>query len=312
MVRSAKTRVLARLAAGLTALGSMVFDSVPAAAQELCLAGNTQTLASRCEPPRGAGSPRLAGHAATLGANAVIGGLTAGIAQASDGKPFWRGFVRGALGGSIVYSGKLVGGESFPASGLLGREISAVGSSMVANAATGRGTFEQIVLPVGPIRLHIQPSSSAPIHARVDLANLAVTAYTAAQPGLEFDWRSSLSSGTPVFTDYADRPWLARQSAGVIVVRDRDLPPELRRESMNSSLGHERVHVAQQDFNSIVWGGPSERKLLQHVPNGAQIHRFVEFRIDLLPWAAANALLRYDLRPWEWEAHFLTGQPELL
>jgi hypothetical protein len=249
---------------------------------------------------------------ATLGANAVIGGLTAGIAQASDRKPFWRGFVLGALGGSVVYSGKLVGGESFPASGLLGREISAVGSSMVANAATGRATFDQIVLPVGPVRVYIQPRSSTPLQAKVDVANLAVTAYTAAQPGLEFDWRSSLASGTPVFIDYADRPWLARQSAAVIVVRARDLPPESRRESMNNSLGHERVHVAQQDFNAIVWGGLAERKLLQQVPHGGQIHRFVEFRIDLLPWAAANALIRYELRPWEWEAHFLTGQPEIL
>lgn len=251
---------------------------------------------------------RSPGHLLALGVNGALGGLTAGIAQAWQGASFWKGFVRGAAGGSVAYSGKWTSSQVFFGSGFLGREVAAVGASMVINASEGLALLDRVVLPVGPVRLYVDRAAPAPLRARLDLPGAISTVYTAAQGDTELDWASTLSSGAPVFTTTGERSWLARHAAGVITVRDRQLSPETRREEMGTALRHERIHLVQYDFSAIVWGEPAERWLLTRAPYGVTLHRHATLGVDQALWGGIRFFIPYDQQPWEWEARLFTGQ----
>lgn len=232
--------------------------------------------------------------------NTALGGVTAGIAQAWQGTSFWKGFVRGAAGGSVVYSGKWTSTQNFFGAGLVGREVAAVGASMVANASEGRALLERVVLPVGPVRLHVNGTGANPLHGRVDLPNVISTVYTAALPNTRLDWSLTLSSGSPVFVHSGEQPWLGVHRAGVIVLKERN--------EMASTLFHERVHVVQYDFSATAWGEPGERWLLEQIPRGPTVHRYVALGLDNALWGGVRYLLPYDSQPWEWEARFFTAK----
>lgn len=261
-----------------------------------------------CEPRPAADAPRIAGHLATLGVNAALGGLSVGVSERMRGRGFWKGFASGAAGGSVIYVGKRIAADDFTGAGLLGRQVAAVGASMVANGSEGRGLLKRVVLPVGFVRVQVDRGASRPLGARIDLAGVAALGYAVARPDTELDWNSTLSSGSPVFVASGEHPWRAWHLAGVVILKDRRLPAEMRRAAMNTALGHERVHVVQHDFTAIVWGEPVQRQILGRIPGGAALHRYVDLRPDLAVWSGLTLLLPYDLRPWEWESHFLMGQ----
>jgi hypothetical protein len=228
--------------------------------------------------------------------NALLGGSTAAIRQKFQGGAFWDGLYKGSIGGSVSYLGKRIGGERFDGSGFLGREIAAVGASMVANGSEGRGILGRVVLPFGPLRLYIAPGESSTVRIKIDLPGAVLVGYTATRHSSTIDWRSSLSAGAPVFIGKTSPYSAGRQAAGVVLLRER----------ARYVLAHEQVHIGQYDFSFIAWGTPIERALWDRLPVGAGLGRYVDLGLDLVVRAGLDAMLRYDQRPWEWEAHFLS------
>ena len=106
-------------------------------------------------PNRVVSPPDWGGELAFLSGNAALGGLTAALIQELQGGSFWRAFLEGALGGAVVYGGKRIAVERFYAAGLVGRQVAAVGTSMVHNVSDGRGALERLVLPIGLARLYL-------------------------------------------------------------------------------------------------------------------------------------------------------------
>lgn len=235
-----------------------------------------------------------------LGVNSLLAGATAGVRRHLDGGSFRDGFAGGALGGALTYAGKRVSGERFAGAGLVGREVAAVGASMVLNASDGRGLLETVTLPAGPLRLHLDRSAPRPLQAKVDLPGVVATAYAATRAS-SIDWGASLTSGAPVFVVREQSLAGGRQVAGVILLRD-DTPGV-----MEESLAHERVHVAQYDFASIAWSRPAERALLRGSHRGSRISRHVDLGVHLPVQGILSLAIPYGSRPWEWEAHVLSN-----
>ena len=90
-----------------------------------------------------------------VGANALISGLTAGLSSLTRGRDFSPAFISGFFGGGLSYVGKMVSAADFTASGLLGRQLGAVGASAVRSAAFGNASLDTLFLPIGPFRLHV-------------------------------------------------------------------------------------------------------------------------------------------------------------
>jgi hypothetical protein len=209
----------------------------------------------------------------------------------------------------MVYAGKRVSVERFPGAGLLGRQMAAVGTSVVRNAAEGRSSFEVIALPVGPVRLYVGSDTLPKLRAKVDLLGLATTIYAALDPAAEWDSGASLSAGAPVFRI---RRWtegertVAQHFAGVVWLRDdhRDLINAEARAS--AFFAHERVHVLQYDFAFSAWSAPAEAVLLRRVVGSNEIARHVDLGLNALLFGALGSVVSYSSRPWEWEADAFT------
>lgn len=275
----------------------------PAAAQ--------RTLAQLTDGPE---APGWVGDFTLLAGNAVLGALTAGVLQALRGGSFQDGFARGALGGSVVYVGKRVAGERFDGAGLIGREIGAVGSSMVRNAAESQPTLSRFLLPVGPLALEVRRGQDAGVRPRVDVLTLGTVVWATLQPELELDWGSSLSAGMPVFRARGlaiafDGASVAGVTLpGTVILAD---PAFFPLEGAEGIFSHERVHVVQEEFLRIAWSAPLERWLLPRVPGGAWVHRNADLNTlglvgrVLLQGVGAATVRNF---PWELEADFLGGR----
>lgn len=282
----------------------------------VCLATAPLSAQVPCDPgfgdlcPVPESAPRWHGHAISLGVNAMLGGVTAGVGHSTKGTSFWRGFARGAAGGGLAYGGRWVGAQRFHGAGLLGRQAGAVGASLVNNAARGRGALDRIVLPVGPVRLYLQPAAHPQVRAKVDLAAVLAAGYVAAQEGSRLNIGSSLSAGAVVFAmpeEYtgprgAPIGVSAAHTAGVIWYRDWEGSD---RTSVEGILAHERVHVGQYDFLFTIWSEPAESWLSKRIPGAMRVHRYVDFGLHLPAWRALSAVVPYHARPWEREAYFL-------
>lgn len=251
-----------------------------------------------------------ADHLAALSANALLGGLTAGVIQELRGGSFQDGFTRGALGGGVVYAGKRAAAERFGGAGLLGRGVAALGSSVIRNAGEGRGSLDRLLLPVGPVRVAIAADSLPRVRAKIDLLTVFWIGYGIAEPALEFDAGRSLSAGAPVFVapgrdirwKGANRAVAGTVPAGVILLSDDDpvFDSPARRAT---TFAHERVHVLQYDQALVTWVDPLESWVLPKVPHGEFVRRHANV---LTPLIIAPFFLvgRYEARPWEAEARF--------
>jgi hypothetical protein len=280
----------------------------PAVVLALLLAAPAAAAAQFCKPDdlrcftgpdQRTGTRTLESQVAALAANVVLGGVTAGVGQWLRDGSFRRGFAGGAVGGGLVFAGKRVVGEEFDGAGFLGREVAAVGASVVANASEGRGLLERVTLPVGPVRLHLDRSAPSPLVARLDVPGAIATVYFATRAPL--DWRSSLSAGAPVFILREGDLAAGRHVAGVIRLRE-DLPSIMR-----ATLAHEQVHVAQYDFAFSAWSDPVEAKLLGWSRLGERWTRHLDLGLHLPVHGLLNAVVPYEHQPWEWEAHVLSN-----
>lgn len=300
-------RLLPRLTALAVVLSLLVHPSA--------VGGQSEYNRDSARPYDGAALPTWAGEAVLLGTNAALGGVSAGIFRELRGGSFWEGLRDGALGGAIAYAGKRITVERFEGAGLLGREIAAVGSSIVRNASAGQPALAEVVLPIGVGRLYLRrhyASAGAGLrhHFKFDLPTLITTAYLAARSDADLDLGASLSAGAPVFvTSEYSSPWgwVGYQAAGAVWLRDdTDAADDsnLRRPPV---LAHERVHVLQYDFAFLAWGDPAEQWLTDRLPGGEWIDHHLDLGVDLAGWGLANLIVPYQLRPWEQEAHFLSG-----
>lgn len=263
------------------------------------------------QPPCDERYPEWAGEMAVLGANALLGGVSAGVMQRLHGGSFSDGFVRGLVGGAVIYGGKRVAVERFGGAGLAGREIAAVGASMIRNIGEGRGMLEQIVLPVGPVRVYLQ-SSGPRVRVRADAHAVGWLLYGIYESELRFDAGMSVSAGTPVFVSDSRLILTGRDSThasglarpGVIIVADI---PAFGRENARRSFEHERVHVIQMDQIFLTMTDPVEDYAMLRVPVLRRIEPFLDINLssqllDLL----SGRIPRHLDRPWETEAIYLS------
>lgn len=255
--------------------------------------------------------PRWHGEALTLGVNAVLGGLTSGVLRHARGGRFRDGFAAGAAGGALTYGGKRLAAERFFGAGLLGRQAAAVGSSVTHNAARGDPALGRVVLPLGPVRVYLLDGGRS-ARARLDLASTVMTAAAALHPDNRFDAEASLSAGAPVFQRVAsarEAGWNGLQAAGVILVRHNPGDPSPGRaeeDRVSATAAHERIHVLQYDQTFLLWAAPVERWALSQRGWTRTLNRHVDLGLHVPVWAALNTLVRYEDRPWEREAFFLS------
>lgn len=253
-------------------------------------------------------APRWSGELASLGANAALGALTAGLVRELRGGSFSDGFVKGALGGVITYAGKRVAAERFDGAGLLGRQIAAVGSSATRNAGADVPLFQRLTLPFGPVWLEVQRESGTRLSARVDPVALGWIVHGVLEEDLDFEVGESLSSGAAIFRTNEklllfDTDTVAgTANAGVVFVAGIEAFGERRRDR---TAAHERIHILQQDQFAILWT----------VPLGEWAMRKSSFFAPIAPRIALNVsteIMRllaplfdsHEDRPWELEAIF--------
>jgi hypothetical protein len=262
-----------------------------------------------CRPGIPEPEPERGAHLATLGINGAIGGITAGVRRHARGGSFWRGFLHGAVGGAAVYGGKWLSAEPFWGAGLAGRQVAAVGASVVHNASEDRPLLEELMLPVGTARVVLRPDDPLAIRVRLDLIGTAISAYRALSPGSHFDLQASLSAGGPVFL--TDRPWHpgwhGNNTGGVIVLLREDVSRPTTSLEPNQVFAHDRVHLLQYDQLAHTVGAPVERWLLRRVPGGSRLAQHVDLGLVMVPVLLLNAVIPYETRPWEREAHLLSG-----
>lgn len=234
---------------------------------------------------------------ATAGVNALLGGATVAVSRMIQGEPAWQGFWTGLLGGAAVYMGKRVAVEAFGGAGFLGREIASVGGSMIRNASAGRAALDELVLPVGPVRLYISDAGVVP---RLDLATVAVTSVYMLGHDARIDPLESLSSGAVVLRGNTPAPGL---SAAGVVLAWSELPPS----EGPRLLAHERVHVVQYDQAFLSWTEPAERWLSGRVQEQPGFLHNVDLGgLALGVQTGLNLTFDYGSRPWEREAYFLS------
>lgn len=182
------------------------YPAVALVGAALLLAG-CATTTSPVPPRQGTTVPpgqdvRLAVYNVALGA--VVGGVGA-LANGDDGpalRRLARGAGRGAVGGTVAYSGKWALGEisrtgqlayAWPA-----RLLHDAGTSVVENAAHDRPPLDRLASHLGFVRLDVRPASGD-VRARLLPLNAVAFGVMLADDGSAFDLRRTLALTTPVF-----------------------------------------------------------------------------------------------------------------
>ncbi|HUG42286.1 MAG TPA: hypothetical protein VMM12_17615 [Longimicrobiales bacterium] len=236
-------------------------------------------------------------EANTLAVNALLGGATAAVVQMAKGGPVWDAFWTGALGGGTAYAGKRVAVEEFAGAGFLGRQIASLGGSLVRNATAGRPLLEEVVLPLGPVRLYV--SKAAGVQPRLDVATLMAGAAFVIAYDARLDPAASLSAGALVFRGSGPTPGMSGAGATMVWA-------EMPEEEGPRLMAHERVHLLQYDQAFLSWADPLERWIAARAGAGAAVLRHFDFGGVVLGARVGLGLaLEYSDRPWETEAYFL-------
>lgn len=245
------------------------------------------------------------------GANALLGGFTSGVVSWVRGGSFLEGLGAGALGGSVQYVGKRVSTSALPGAGLAGGVVGAVGSSMVRNGAAGRGWLDRLIIPVGPVMVDWRTAAdSGGVTARLHLGRAIFLGRLIVDDDLELNVAETLSAGAPVFgargrviEGESGRGIGGVELWGTIALSDGNLMPTI---DFGRLLAHERVHLVQDAFLNIAWADPVEDWLLERIPYGGVVGRYVDVGGIYMVIAGLMILaLPYESRPWEDEAAYL-------
>ncbi len=139
--------------------------------------------------------------------NGLIGAVSGGVGSIINKhkgqkwyKAFAKGFVVGAGGGMLMYSGKrinsLISVRQQLEYGYLSRFVFDAGNSIVENASANRNFWEVWHYDIGFLRLELD-TKNRKFQPRVMASSFAATVFLAAHG--KFDAKTSLASGTPVF-----------------------------------------------------------------------------------------------------------------
>lgn len=255
-------------------------------------------------------TPAWVGHFATASANALLSGVTAGIIQEIRGGSFRDGFTRGALGGTVIYAGKHIVARNFSGAGMIGRQVSAVGTSIVRNASNAVGTFDRVVLPIGFLRVYWQPNAPQQWHAKIDAVAAGWTIYGIAEPQLDLDFAESLSSGAVVFRTNGNVIAFDERHAGGVVQTGVIFLSDVRpwgQDFLQRALAHERVHVLQMDQIFMTLNDPHDDALLRMLPRGRAIDRYIDINLSTeILRLLTIPIDKHADRPWELEAIYLS------
>lgn len=243
-------------------------------------------------------------------ANIGIGALIAAVGAVTSRHSVGRAAVRGTIGGAVAYSGKAIVGRNLASTVLLGREIAAVGASIVENAGRGKGVLDRVVLPYGPLRAYIFLKPRVSVRVKLDLISSVVAIKDFRDSQLAFDMRRSATTGTGVFLVDSAAPGVTLGGSHIgNVIEIRSVTPFINASSttVRRIIGHELVHVSQFDFTFLTLAEPVESVIVPMVPGGKWIHTYVDLGINVPFWSVANSLIPYSKRPWEREAATFEG-----
>ncbi len=222
--------------------------------------------------------------------NMALGAATAGISEAGAGRSFWKGALKGSLGGAAVFAGKCLVAQRSSTTDWIANGVVGVGSSIVANASAGKGVLDAITIPIGPLLIS-RDNTTSQFSARVDVPSVATTTYFGLQSHNTWMPRQTFEHGSIFFEDFnGGEDW---QAARVLLLR-----PHASKEA----IAHELTHSAQATFVTIAWEEPLEGALLSGIPGGPWLHRHVELGVLSLVWAGLNSKMAVWDRPWEKEA----------
>jgi hypothetical protein len=244
---------------------------------------------------------------AHLAVNGALAGFASGMYALARGKNPWRAAVQGFGGGIIMGAGKQIAGRRLDGAGFVGRQVAAVGTSLVRSASEDTLVM---LLPLGPMTLEVRPRAVDRVRPRVNLVAAGTVLYYVIRDDTRFDLGSSLSAGAPVFrfptetVTSRDGVIFGRMDFGTIVM---GADPVMWSESRRMTLPHEAIHVVQYDFMEHALTLPPERAFLRMVGVSEGIRRHVD--TGLLSALLAGVLqmhMDYDDRPWEREAVILT------
>jgi hypothetical protein len=268
-----------------------------------------QCGAPSCPAARGSGVAGALVETAAI--NVALGGVTGLGLRVLRGGSLRQGLeagIAGAAGGALIYAGKRVAVQRWDGAGFVGREVAAVGSSVVWNASAGRGMVDRLVLPIGPARLYVALDDGFRVTPKLDLSSTVAIAVASLNGGI--DWERSASAGAPVFhrsARYAGADVVGQHAAGVITYRDplgRGEPGEIRLKT----LAHEQVHVIQRDQAFLFWAEPAEEALLGSTRATRLLRRHLDVGFDVAAKILVKQVVDYELRPWEREAYLLSGE----
>ncbi len=127
-----------------------------------------------------------------LTANVAIGAATSLARSILMGRrdratpAFW-----GAVGGAVVFAGKAIPPETQSLQGLAGFGLSAIGVSIVANAADGLAPLARVTVPLGPLRLRVVSGDGPTFQFALNAHDAIVLAKRLQNPDLRFDLREN-------------------------------------------------------------------------------------------------------------------------
>ncbi len=240
-----------------------------------------------------------------IGINAAIGLATATAWSVVRGRGLTGGVRRGLLGGAAIGVGRQIAASPFSGSGFTGREISAVGISLITSVGS---SHLRLSFPVGPVEIQLVDGRT--FDWRVNATDAVAAVINSARAGTRLDAGLSLSSGTLVFRD---KRIALHTASGEATAFEFFESITLARGAFHEServpnvLFHENVHVLQDDFLADAVANPVESALLNRTEIGRRITRHIDLGLLSLPInGIANSLIPYTSRPWEREAYALT------
>jgi hypothetical protein len=248
-------------------------------------------------------SPAL--RAQDIGINAAIGLATATAWSVMRGHGIRDGVTRGLAGGAMMSVGRQVAASHFSGSGFTGRQISAVGISIITSTGSDRFVLS---FPVGPVALQVIGGRA--LDWRINATDAFAAIINSTDKANQLDMALSASSGTFVFRSRRNTfHTKGGEATGSEFFQSITLARAAFEHSvtMPNVLFHENVHVLQDDYLANAIANPMERMWLDRTRTGRRITRHIDLGLLSLPInAAANGLVPYASRPWEREAYALT------
>ena len=244
---------------------------------------------------------------AHLAINGALGGFSAAMYALARGKNPWRAAYKGFGGGVALGLGKQVAGRRFDGSGFIGRQLAALGTSLVRSASEDTTV---LMVPVGPMTLEVRPRAVDRVRPRVNLVGTATVLYYVIRSDTRIDMRATLSAGAPVFrfptetVTTRDGIIFGRMDFGTILL---GTPPSVLDEQRRMTLPHESIHILQYDFLDQALTLPVERAILRKLGVGEGFLRHVDLGATSVLLAGVLQMhMDYEDRPWEREAVLLT------